>query len=68
MRHLDVPDLQLVQQQTDQVWRLKKATKIMMLVLMLLLLPRYKKNIVKVQYLLYEDDGDAGNVADSHIA
>ena len=66
MRYLDVPDLQLVQQQTDQVWRLKKPTKIMMLVLMLL--PRSKKNIVKVQYLIYEDDGDAGNVADAHIA
>ena len=66
MRYLDVPDLQLVQQQTDQVWRLKKPTKIMMLVLMLL--PRSKKNIVKVQYLIYEDDDDAGNVADSHIA
>ena len=33
-----------------------------------MLLPRSKKNIVKVQYLIYEDDGDAGNVADAHIA
>ena len=43
-------------------------TMVMLVMLLMLILPRYKKNIVKVQYLIYEDDGDAGNVADAHIA